>query len=868
MIDNIGDYDECIKYIKKCRSLGKDWEVIRSTDISSYAEMMEFPLDYKEKWNELVDWFKDVEEKPEKTMDYIYSDDINNNITIPNNSGDAWYSFRENVLMNYGIETAEAYENSAKKILDRLKLESKGQDAGKGLVMGYVQSGKTMNIESVITMGADIGFNIFIMLSGTIENLRKQGLERLRKDIQYKESTNIHWNFLDLIDKNINIEGILTNSNARIVAVCLKNSSRLTTLKEWLINYTSVAAKDKMKILLIDDEADQASLNTKRMDFEQEDQERTKINKLIMDIVNCNDFKAMNYISYTATPYGNFLNEKSEKSLYPKNFIISLPKSGQYIGAIEIFGDRDATDEDLLDEKAEGLNIKNHITDKDIDDFEEGVMPASLQEAICWFICTVAIRRFQGEKKPVSMLIHTDSKTLQHQKMNDLVIDWIKNSKKFLLSNCRDTYEKQKSMLSKESFLNIMQDYNGSTIREYPSFEEIKPFIEEMLYNEEVSHILISDEGKLKFHKGIHVVIDNSNNNRGFDEKGDFVRLAYPNNPQFASAIIVIGGNTLARGLTLDGLTTSYFARKVSQVDTLMQMGRWFGYRIGYELLPRIWITEDTEEKFREIAFIEKRLREELGNYDLGVKPSDYAPKVYRSYLTRFLLTSRNKSQGASRVATIYEKVKSQTVVFEDDENVQRENLKIMLDFMKKLFEQYDQTINDKDENYLWRNIPFKFICDDLLLKMRFYHNDRFFSNIKDFVEWMNKTKEDVKWDIIIENSDNKYNGVYNTVEINNKGIRKVNRGKRKRTDVIDLGVLRNPKDETNAFYYENGKMGELTEVKRPKLFLYIVDGQSKVKERANSNMIELNLNTDIAGIFMYVPNMDKRDKDRTIVSL
>lgn len=872
MINNIADYDECIKFIKNCRYNGNDWEKIKNTNIPlTMAEMMNFPKDYKEKWNDLIAWYKDVEEKPEQTIDYIFSDDINNDIKIPNGSGDAWYNFRENVLMNYGFETASASENSAKKILDRLKLESKGQDAGKGLVMGYVQSGKTMNIESVITMGADIGFNIFIMLSGTIENLRKQGIERLKKDIQYKERTNIHWNFIDVINKDINIEGILTNSNARIVTVCLKNTSRLKRLKEWLINYTSVAAKDKMKILLIDDEADQASLNTKKMNFEEEEQERTKINQLIIDIVNCKEFKAMNYISYTATPYGNFLNEKGKESLYPQNFIISLHKSSQYIGALEIFGDRDAENEELLDEQSTGLNIKNYIKDEDIEDFENGIMPASLQDAICWFICTVAIRRFQQEKKPVSMLIHTDSKTAQHLRMNDLVINWIKNNKKDLLAKCEKIYIEQCKMLSKDDFLKILPNYNNDgkhDIREYPEFQSIKPFLMEMLYDEEVSHILISDEGKLKFHKGIHVVIDNSNNKKGFDENGDFIRLAYPDNPQFASAIIVIGGNTLARGLTLDGLTTSYFARKISQVDTLMQMGRWFGYRVGYELLPRIWITDNTEEKFREIAYIEKRLRDDLGNYDLGVKPSEYAPKIINSYLTKFLLTAKNKSQGAKRVGSTYEKVNSQTVVFENNIEIQKENLKTMEDFMSKLFTTYSLSENNIDKNYLWNNIPFEFICDNLLSKMKFYKNDRFFSNIDEFIEWMKTNKQDLMWDVIIENSDSIRSKNHEHLVIENHSIQKWNRARRKRPDVIDLGVLRNPKDETNAYYYENKTIGDITMVKKPKLFLYIIDGNSIAREQDNSQTTSLNLGTDIAGIFMYVPNTNKKDKDRTIVSL
>ncbi len=267
------------------------------------------------------------------------------------------------------------------------------------------------------------------------------------------------------------------------------------------------------------------------------------------------------------------------------------------------------------------------------------------------------------------------------------------------------------------------------------------------------------------------------------------------------------------------------------------------------------------------MAYIEKRLRDDLGNYDLGIKPSEYAPKIYKSYLTKFLLTAKNKSQGAIRVGSTYEKVKSQTVVLENDEIIQKENLDIMISFIRLLFSEFKQEENSIDANYVWNNIPFDIICDNLLSKMHFYSNDRFFSNILEFIEWMKSYKNNLNWDVIVENTDYMNMDGEEVITISNHNIKKVNRAKRPRNDVIDLGTLRNPKDEKNACYYENKKIGELTDVKKPKLFLYIINGQSKAREK-NTVKKDLNLNTDLAGIYMYVPNTDKRDKDRTIVSL
>lgn len=216
------------------------------------------------------------------------------------------------------------------------------------------------------------------------------------------------------------------------------------------------------------------------------------------------------------------------------------------------------------------------------------------------------------------MLIHTNTNTGVHKTTADAVEKWLNINKSNLLDECKKIYNIERNKLSKEEFLRVMNNYNFDglhPVNDYPEFEDIESEIKSIL-DAEISHITITEKGDLKFHKGIHIVIDNSNNKRGIDENGNFIRLAYPEKGtvDVASGLIVIGGNTLARGLTLDGLTSSYFSRKVSQADSLMQMGRWFGYRIGYELLPRIWLTSEAEEKFKEVSYIENRLREDLRN--------------------------------------------------------------------------------------------------------------------------------------------------------------------------------------------------------------------------------------------------------------
>lgn len=871
------EYESCLDEIDKIKKKNNDieWEEIKKYKdrFEGLWEIFGFPKDYKEKWDQLVDYRKSIEERAENSTGYLYDrGNIRQKISVPTNSNSAWVVFK-NMLMNKfpGIETIVNSESSAKRILECLKRESKDEESGKGLVMGYVQSGKTTNIESVITMGADFGYNIFIMLSGTIENLREQNLERLQKDIEFSPNSNIQWKFFDNI-KGQKLDGYLVNERARIVTVCLKNSTRLKNLNKWLIDSTSPATKAKMNIIIIDDEADQASLNTKKI--QEEEIERTKINKLILELVNCKKFHSTNYISYTATPYGNFLNENSEESLYPKDFIISLPKSSQYIGASEIFGNED----DIVDP----LPIIEEIDNKDLkimENIDDEILdfPNSLKDAICWFICTLAVQRYKKSLKPVSMLIHTNNKQKIHQKTAEVVEKWLNQNKNYLLDDCQKIYNKEKRKMSKQDFFDVMKNYNFSLypVDDYPDFIEIKNEIEQIL-EAEISHITITEKGDLKFHKGIHIVIDNSNNKKGIDDNGNFIRLAYPEEGtvDVASGLIIIGGNTLARGLTLNGLTSSYFSRRVPQADSLMQMGRWFGYRLGYELLPRIWLTKEAEAKFKEVSYIENRLREDLKKYDLGTKPSEYAPKIQSSYLTRFLLTSKNKSQNASKAGATYEKVDNQTVVFDSNPTIQKENKENAVKFIKRLFSQNEYKI--VKDSFVFNNIKYKEIEDNLFTQLKYYKQDRFFGNINDFYKWMSEQKGDEKlnsWDIIIENDSTDDNSKKEKIKIaEGININKVNRSQRVKhlENTIDIGVLRNPKDRNNACLYEKGHDGTLEEVEKPKLFLYFIDKDSTVQrvsndKEGNPTRTALNFETDILGLYVYIPNTNKENKNRVI---
>ena len=242
--------------------------------------------------------------------------------------------------------------------------------------------------------------------------------------------------------------------------------------------------------------------------------------------------------------------------------------------------------------------------------------------------------------------------------------------------------------------------------------------------------------------------------------------------------------------------------------------------------------------------------------------------------MTRFLLTSKNKSQNASKAGATYEKVDNQTVVFDSNPTIQKENKGNAIEFIKELFAKKEyKTIKDC---YVFNNINYVEIENNLFKKLKYYKQDRFFGNINDFYKWMDGQKNDEKlnnWDIIIE-SDNKNENSKKEKIIIAEGIEinKVNRSQRVKhlENTIDIGVLRNPKDRENACLYEKGYDGTLVEVERPKLFLYFIDKNSTVQRISKDKdgtptRTDLNFETDILGLYVYIPNTNKDNKNRVI---
>ncbi len=902
-------YDKPREWVTLSRSKEWEWEdiySIKGKDIEEFlvdqADINFWPEMSVKEWRDLVDLQKNAEDNI-KNIDMlagiaqIHDEGQDNAIKVPLDPSSSWQLYRNKLLTDgFDANTVDEIERTTRTILRRLNNDTRNVEPVKGLVIGNVQSGKTANMAALMAMAADWGWNMFIVLSGTIDNLRIQTQNRLFSDLN-KQGL-LWWRSLEHLSRNVDISQKAQNlhfdetSRERYFTVCLKNSSRLCKLIQWL--QADKNKQGQMKILVIDDEADQASINTKNI----ENDEKNKINKLICALVNGKDenendidskYMAMNYIGYTATPYANILNDASLESLYPKNFITTLGVSKEYFGPQQIFG----YSGDGIE--YEGLDIVRTISEdelkqlKEIHDSENNVAPSSLIDSICWFLCGVSCMRIWEYQKSISMLVHTSQKTAHHSEIANVITDWVINTpKEKIMKRIKTVWDRESTEFTVEKFREKYPDYGRTNemIKQYPSFDLIALEINEILLGG-VSNIKLDEDGDLTYHRGIHLCIDNCINN-GITSDGMHVRLAYPdpkNMPDVAPAFIVIGGATLSRGLTIEGLISSYFLRSVGQADTLMQMGRWFGYRKNYELLPRIWMTVKTKSQFEFLAALDQELRDEIQYMDLnGRRPSDYGVKVKNSPKVSFIrITGKQKMQSATDSTMDYSGASNQTYLFDNDLNVLEDNINLTEEFLQNIGHEWDKgDLNTHSVNTaVWRNVEFELIRD-YIAQFKFQDRMSVFNDTKPLLDWV-KTNTDSgnlgKWNVIVAGKKNNGNGTW--ILPNGHIINKVSRSKKNLAhnndnNIINIGVLREPSDvladidigsikniEDRLEISDFIKSGIAKSVMAfrdkaglettPQLIIYRVDKDSR-KNGKTTARADLNSKADLIGLCIYIP--------------
>ena len=590
-------------------------------------------------------------------------------------------------------------------ILDRLADPSAHDQFDKrGLVVGHVQSGKTSNYIGLINKAADAGYKLIVVLAGIHNSLRSQ--TQLRVDegfLGYDTETSRNFSQsssrigVGKIDRYVAAHSLTSsapNGDFRrstaetvtfslkgsdpVIIVIKKNNSVLKNLIEWLAGKEGEDYGDGQRIikdiplLLIDDEADNASINISKSSV-------SAINGSIRTILELFDKSA--YVGYTATPYANVFmptpdNEEGVRKgvrvivgnqnypvgedLFPRNFIINIPPPSNYVGPEKIFGivsedtmyeteeedsfsplhlyepiddyqpkdyfDSDVVTEHLREENSHYIPDKHKMNDAKPDD-----LPDSLKSAIKYFILSCAARRARGQVDVHnSMLIHVTRFVDWQNHIAQLVGEELSKYKKRIEFNQQDFLSDLK-VLWQEKFVPKTTEVIRHLMNEKNEDPDIKP----IGWNEVEIHLLPAvTKIQLRAVHGSKLL--------GGLEPENLQALDYYDRKKGLS-VIAIGGNKLSRGLTLEGLTVSYYLRASKMYDTLMQMGRWFGYRPGYLDLCRLFTSRELISHYKHIALATEEMRAEFDRMAmLRMQPIDFGLKV-RSHTGVLSITASNK---------------------------------------------------------------------------------------------------------------------------------------------------------------------------------------------------------------------------------
>lgn len=634
-------------------------------------------------------------------------------------------------------DIVDTLDKTTDKIIDHLgNPQEEGCWARRGLVVGHVQSGKTANYIGVMCKAADLGYKVIIVLGGLLNSLRNQTQRRIDSDF---------FGFCTKKKKEIGVAAFTPNScrrpvslttavsdfrkntadqvplnlqqlNEPVVLVLKKNVTTLKNLRDWL-EAGNKKGLSNYPLLLIDDEADNASVNTNS-----EDKDPTSINIGIRKLLKM--FPRSSYLGYTATPFANiFIDPDDEKDmvdgelykdLFPKDFIVSLEPPDNYIGPSTVFGE-DAPVDVLreIDDNTETLPLKHNKS------FVPQELPSSLKYALACFFLVKTIREIDGQKKAHhSMMINVSRFTDVQERLKRLVSSHLKQYQQSIKNYAGLSSQKA---LKESPILRELKTVWEGEFKEYRS-----EFLQKKFSWEEI---------QAQLNSSISSIVVLSVNNKSTE------RLDYEDYPDGRS-IIAIGGLGLSRGLTLEGLSVSYFLRNSIMYDTLLQMGRWFGYREGYNSLCRIFMQKTAISWYSHIADAMEELRRDFQRMEsYGLTPMEFGLKV-RSHPTALIVTARNKMRNASdfvaRIDLNGRFVETSRLI----------NEKEILATNGKIFENAINLANESSTpvadalGWLWKNVPIEIIeyvvsnfknADDCLLTHK--------EPLQDYLSWLKTSK-------------------------------------------------------------------------------------------------------------------------------
>lgn len=627
-----------------------------------------------------------------------------------------WERYKKHLAKKLAKAEVAGIDNDTNEILSLMADPTSDEDYGhKGLVVGDVQSGKTANYAGLICKAIDAGYKIIIVIAGVLSDLRAQTQERLDRDVIGVSSkkkadktkkygvgaipSNIgtHPHSLTTYEQDFHIRKSSDAPNpldgSVYMLVIKKNSKTLSNVISFFSQRYTVDERRNSPVLILDDEADNASVNSNASE-----EAPTKINELIKKLLGL--FPRNSYVGYTATPYANIFidpyveqgNNGIEQDLFPSDFIYTLGTSSNYIGATKLFCKPDEEDEEEIDNMSSNaivtINEDKFLKNIKEEKYNGTSIPESLIDAVYAFVLARVMRDIKGqEKEHCSMLIHISLKKSSHAYLKKAVEEKFDELKNAVISNI------------------ALPDPHTTC----PVIARLKKVWEDVYENSRVTvtweriveQLASNDLYMFRF----KFFLVNS------DQKKDKQPILDYDSYEDGLTAIVIGGNSLSRGLTIEGLTTTYFLRSAKQYDTLMQMGRWFGYRPDYEEICRIFMPSDLQRHFAAIAMATEELKETIDSmHNSKLTPMDFGLRV-RNDISGLSITARNKMRAAAMHDEWVSFGDSLLETFEVSNNneIIARNLERFYTFIERLSLDFPERKCGEDEmqrDRIWENIP------------------------------------------------------------------------------------------------------------------------------------------------------------------
>lgn len=549
-----------------------------------------------------------------------------------------WARYRQ-LLSQKGLpkSVVDATDEVTDRVLDRLGNPRNLSPWNRlGMVVGHVQSGKTANYTGLVCKAADAGYRLIIVVAGIHNNLRNQTQARIDEGFIGRDTGRLaHPNkaqrqkiigvgkfdqrefpvSLTNTLKDFNKATATSNTsqigqyNVPVALVIKKNSSTLKNLIDWLKEH-SVQQGSQMvdqPMLLIDDEADNASINTAY-----NKDEVTRINGQLRELLSL--FHRSCYVGYTATPFANIFidpdtdDEALRQDLFPRHFIIGLDAPSNYFGAQKVFIDSQEQHVRLIADNEDVLPMQHKIV------HQVDALPPSLEKAIRTFFVARAIRNARGQQAShASMLVNASRFTAVQGQLRSAIADLV---------------DRIRNAVAVDAGKGRAALRNAEIAELHAVWEEEYSEVDDADWSDVLTHLHESMVAAKV------VEVNASKRSQALD---------YELGGEHGVTIIAVGGFSLSRGLTLEGLTISYFLRNSMMYDTLMQMGRWFGYRPGYEDLCRVWMPSDSVGWYAHIHEAMDDLQIQLKRMELAKATPEQFGLAVRSHPESLIVTARNK---------------------------------------------------------------------------------------------------------------------------------------------------------------------------------------------------------------------------------